>query len=133
MIRRPPRSTRTDTLFPYTTLCRSMPYTNAVGSIYDSGEYEKNMDRVLEMAEWARFDERKREAAARGKLLGFGFASYVESSIGTPKERAEIEVKPDDGTVAGVSGTQPSGQGHETGFAQEDGRGSWRGEGGQYV
>src|SRR3546814_17488100 len=25
MIRRPPRSTRTDTLFPYTTLCRSEP------------------------------------------------------------------------------------------------------------
>src|SRR3546814_5422835 len=25
MIRRPPRSTRTDTLFPYTTLCRSTP------------------------------------------------------------------------------------------------------------
>src|SRR3546814_8424111 len=25
MIRRPPRSTRTDTLFPYTTLFRSMP------------------------------------------------------------------------------------------------------------
>src|SRR3546814_11646720 len=24
MIRRPPRSTRTDTLFPYTTLCRSI-------------------------------------------------------------------------------------------------------------
>src|SRR3546814_19672343 len=27
MIRRPPRSTRTDTLFPYTTLFRSMPGT----------------------------------------------------------------------------------------------------------
>src|SRR3546814_9253040 len=26
MIRRPPRSTRTDTLFPYTTLFRSRPY-----------------------------------------------------------------------------------------------------------
>src|SRR3546814_7595260 len=26
MIRRPPRSTRTDTLFPYTTLFRSNPY-----------------------------------------------------------------------------------------------------------
>src|SRR3546814_1935113 len=24
MVRRPPRSTRTDTLFPYTTLCRSL-------------------------------------------------------------------------------------------------------------
>src|SRR3546814_13977239 len=27
MVRRPPRSTRTDTLFPYTTLCRSDPRT----------------------------------------------------------------------------------------------------------
>src|SRR3546814_20998358 len=26
MIRRPPRSTRTDTLFPYTTLFRSLPF-----------------------------------------------------------------------------------------------------------
>src|SRR3546814_8218730 len=30
MIRRPPRSTRTDTLFPYTTLFRSAPATSAV-------------------------------------------------------------------------------------------------------
>src|SRR3546814_1916539 len=29
MIRRPPRSTRTDTLFPYTTLFRSAPYGSA--------------------------------------------------------------------------------------------------------
>src|SRR3546814_6327953 len=29
MIRRPPRSTRTDTLFPYTTLFRSSPYRAA--------------------------------------------------------------------------------------------------------
>src|SRR3546814_19654676 len=32
MLRRPPRSTRTDTLFPYTTLCRSMGYTMLVGN-----------------------------------------------------------------------------------------------------
>src|SRR3546814_19272267 len=30
MIRRPPRSTRTDTLFPYTTLFRSVPTTSSV-------------------------------------------------------------------------------------------------------
>src|SRR3546814_3491542 len=30
MIRRPPRSTRTDTLFPYTTLFRSARYTGKV-------------------------------------------------------------------------------------------------------
>src|SRR3546814_5500525 len=36
MIRRPPRSTRTDTLFPYTTLFRStMAATNAPGIHYD--------------------------------------------------------------------------------------------------
>src|SRR3546814_6809788 len=30
MIRRPPRSTRTDTLFPYTTLFRSLPHRKLV-------------------------------------------------------------------------------------------------------
>src|SRR3546814_20868443 len=30
MIRRPPRSTRTDTLFPYTTLFRSLPYDHTL-------------------------------------------------------------------------------------------------------
>src|SRR3546814_11268282 len=32
MIRRPPRSTRTDTLFPYTTLFRSLPATSRLAS-----------------------------------------------------------------------------------------------------
>jgi carbon-monoxide dehydrogenase large subunit len=95
----------------------AMPYTNAVGQIYDSGEYRKNMDRALEIADWDGFGKRKAAAAARGKLLGRGFANYVESSIGNPKERAEIEVKPE-GFVEVVIGTQPSGQGHETSFAQ---------------
>jgi carbon-monoxide dehydrogenase large subunit len=95
----------------------AMPYTNAVGQIYDSGEYRKNMDRTLEIADWDGFKKRRKEAAARGKLLGRGFANYVESSIGNPRERAEVEVKPD-GTIEVVIGTQPSGQGHETSFAQ---------------
>lgn len=95
----------------------AMPYRNAVGSLYDSGEYECNMDRVLELADWTGFEQRKQEAADRGKLLGRGFANYVESSIGSPKERAEIEVRPD-GFIDVVIGTQPSGQGHETSFAQ---------------
>src|SRR3546814_3471766 len=32
-IRRPPRSTRTDTLFPYTTLCRSLPIRMSARSL----------------------------------------------------------------------------------------------------
>src|SRR3546814_393646 len=39
MIRRPPRSTRTDTLFPYTTLFRSMKH-NAVGEKLDIAKVE---------------------------------------------------------------------------------------------
>ncbi|MGY9015798.1 MAG: xanthine dehydrogenase family protein molybdopterin-binding subunit, partial [Rhodospirillales bacterium] len=95
----------------------AMPYRNAVGAVYDSGTYETNMDRTLELADWKGFGARRKEAEARGKLLGHGFANYVESSIGSPRERAEIEVKPT-GKVTVVIGTQPSGQGHETSFAQ---------------
>src|SRR3546814_5987680 len=38
MIRRPPRSTRTDTLFPYTTLFRSVPGHEIVGRVSAVGE-----------------------------------------------------------------------------------------------
>jgi carbon-monoxide dehydrogenase large subunit len=93
-----------------------MPYTNAVGSIYDSGEYEKNMDRALEIGDAAGFPARRAEAKSRGKLLGLGFANYVESSIGSPKERADLIVRKD--WIEIVIGTQPAGQGHETSFAQ---------------
>jgi carbon-monoxide dehydrogenase large subunit len=94
-----------------------MPYQNAVGSLYDSGEYEKNMDRLLELGDWAGSPARRKNALARGKLFGLGFANYVESSIGSPKERADIIVHTDKG-IEVVIGTQPAGQGHETSFAQ---------------
>lgn len=94
-----------------------MPYPNAVGMTYDSGEYAKSMDMAMELADWDGFAARKQEAESRGKLLGRGFANYVESSIGTPREQAEIHVHAD-GTIDLVIGTQPSGQGHETSFAQ---------------
>lgn len=96
---------------------KQMPYTNAVGTTYDSGEYENQLNAALRMADRKGFAKRKREAAKRGKLLGFGFAHYVESSIGSPKERADVKIKAD-GIVDLVIGTQPSGQGHETSFSQ---------------
>src|SRR5690606_28005706 len=57
-------------------------------------------------------------ARSRGKLLGRGLCHYVESSIGTPVEQSEIHVRGDEDRVDLVIGTQPSGQGHETSFAQ---------------
>jgi len=95
----------------------AMPYRNAVGMLYDSGRYEENMDWAMEIADWQGFAARRRDAKRRGKLLGRGLANYVESSIGAPREQARIKVQPE-GKVDVVIGTQPSGQGHETSFAQ---------------
>jgi carbon-monoxide dehydrogenase large subunit len=95
----------------------AMPYVNAVGAPYDSGQYAANMDLAMRNADWDGFAPRRREAKRRGRLLGHGLANYVESSIGAPNERAEITVTPA-GRVTVVIGTQPSGQGHETSFAQ---------------
>ena len=95
----------------------AMPYPNAVGARYDSGTYEANMDLAMEIADWDGFAARRRAAEARGKLLGIGLANYVESSIGAPRERSEITIT-SEGRVKVVIGTGPSGQGHETSFAQ---------------
>src|SRR3546814_19338758 len=40
MIRRPPRSTRTETLFPYTTLCRSL--SQLIGEKVAVGDYHEH-------------------------------------------------------------------------------------------
>jgi carbon-monoxide dehydrogenase large subunit len=94
-----------------------MPYKNAVGAVYDSGTYEANMDLGMRLHGWDGIAARRKDAESRGKLLGVGLSNYVESSIGAPKERAEIKINPT-GRVTVVIGTQPSGQGHETSFAQ---------------
>src|SRR5215510_5730735 len=95
----------------------AMPYRNAVGMTYDSGRYRENMERAMDVADWNGFEERRSAAAKRGKLLGRGLACYVESSIGAPNEQTRITVRPQR-RVEVVIGTQPSGQGHETSFAQ---------------
>ena len=95
----------------------AMPYTNAVGAQYDSGTYESNLDLALRISDHAGFPARKQAAAVRGKLAGISVTPYVESSIGSPRERTDIIVKAA-GSVDVVIGTQPSGQGHETSFAQ---------------
>jgi len=99
-----------------------MPYRNPIGATYDSGDYDGNMDIAMRLADWQGFAARKAAAEARGKLLGRGFCNYVESSTGTPVEQAVIAVnatRPETpGHVDVVIGTQPSGQGHETSFAQ---------------
>src|SRR5258708_21219146 len=71
------------------------------------------MGRALEMGEYGGFAERKRKARRR---RGLGMANYVESPVGAPRERIELRVT--QGTIEIIAGTQSSGQGHETAFAQ---------------
>jgi carbon-monoxide dehydrogenase large subunit len=94
-----------------------LPYRSAVGLTYDSGDFSANMDRALRLADWDGVHARRSDAAARGKLRGAGFANYVEAPVGAVRERATVHVHPS-GRVDIVAGTQSTGQGHETVYAQ---------------
>jgi carbon-monoxide dehydrogenase large subunit len=94
-----------------------LPYRNPTGVTYDAGEYERVMDHALQLADWDTFPKRRAEARRRGKLRGIGLANYIELTMGNPRERAEVIVRPDDG-VDVIVGTLSTGQGHETSFTQ---------------
>jgi carbon-monoxide dehydrogenase large subunit len=95
----------------------TLPYRTAMGLTYDSGTFLDNMLRAAELSGWAGFEARRRDAQARGRLRGIGLANYVESPVGAPRERIDMTVLPE-GVIDIVSGTQSTGQGHETTFAQ---------------
>jgi aerobic carbon-monoxide dehydrogenase large subunit len=94
-----------------------LPHRTATGLTYDCGDFAGNLARVLEIADWAGFAARRREAKGRGRLRGIGVANYVETPVGMPHERVALKVARE-GRVDLVVGTQSSGQGHETSFRQ---------------
>ncbi|MGN6319656.1 xanthine dehydrogenase family protein molybdopterin-binding subunit [Trinickia sp.] len=94
-----------------------LPYRSAMGLTYDSGQFERNMARALELAQWDSFEARRAASREKGLLRGIGLANYIESPVGAPRERIELTVLPE-GRIDIVSGTQSTGQGHETTFAQ---------------
>ncbi len=60
---------------------------------------------------------RRRDARRRGRLAGIGLANHIEGPVGAPIERVIVSLQ-DDGAIDVVVGTQSTGQGHETTFAQ---------------
>ncbi len=95
----------------------TLPRLSPMGLPYDAGDFPRNMERVVELADWHGFEARRRESLTRGKLRGIGLSNYIESPVGAPKERVELRIEADGG-VDIVAGTQSTGQGHETTFAQ---------------
>ena len=94
----------------------AMPYATPLGVTYDSGDFGRNMEDAL-AAGLASFPARRAEALARGRRRGLGYAVYIEQSGFPPDEFAELRFDPS-GTLTILMGTQSSGQGHQTAYAQ---------------
>ena len=93
------------------------PWTTPGGAVVTSGEFRRNLDRALELADWNGFPARRAASHARGELRGFGVAAYVENDGSTPTEFAEVQAT-GDGRVIVCAGTQDFGMGHATVFSQ---------------
>ena len=93
------------------------PYNTATGETYDVGDFDKVLRRAEQEADLAGFGARKSADASRGLLRGVGLCYYIESILGDPSESARVAFN-EDGTVNIYVGTQSTGQGHETVYAQ---------------
>jgi carbon-monoxide dehydrogenase large subunit len=112
------------------------PVTTAIGLTMDTGDYATNLDALLERVGYEELKAKRDAARAEGRLLGLGLSSYVEvcgfgpsalaglgfswAGYGLPAAfngSGVVRVQPD-GTCTVTIGTGPSGQGHETTWAQ---------------
>jgi len=112
------------------------PAVNNTGLAIDSGSYEKNLDSMLEMADMKALRRMQEDARAEGRHIGIGISTYLEICGFGPSVLSEIgfgwdgyglpssfsgsglvRVNPD-GSATVIIGTGPSGQGHQTTWAQ---------------
>lgn len=94
-----------------------MPYAAASGMTYDSGEFERLLDRALQAADWQGFAKRKAESETKGLLRGRGLGCFLEVTAPPGAEMGGIRFEAN-GDVTIISGTLDYGQGHAAPFAQ---------------
>ena len=95
----------------------AFPYRTPFGPAYDSGNYARALDRVVELADYAGLRREQAAARSRGEIMGIGVAAYVESTNVLGWESGVVRVERS-GKVTAITGSSPHGQGHETTFAQ---------------
>ncbi|MFL5802033.1 MAG: xanthine dehydrogenase family protein molybdopterin-binding subunit [Roseiflexaceae bacterium] len=108
----------------------AFPYTAITGMMYDSGNYEDNLNKALDQFGYAHWREEQAKARQQGRYLGIGLISYIEACGIAPSKMAgqmgagaglwesgTIRVHPT-GKVTVFTGSHSHGQGHETTFAQ---------------
>ncbi len=94
--------------FPYDIPTAPMP------SAYDSADFAALLDAAIAEADWDGFEDRRAEAATRGRLRGIGCAVFIEPAGGvSPTDEAALTFEPD-GTLLLHEVAIASGQGHET-------------------
>jgi carbon-monoxide dehydrogenase large subunit len=93
------------------------PYNTLSGEQYDTGEYEKPLNKALELIGYQQLRKEQAELRTQGRYLGIGLASYVEICGFGPWESSTVRVEPG-GEVTIFTGISPHGQGEETTFAQ---------------
>jgi CO/xanthine dehydrogenase Mo-binding subunit len=92
-------------------------YVVATGERYDTGDYEKPLNKALEASGYQELRRQQEEARKQGRYLGIGLSSYVEICGFGPYESSTVRVERG-GDVTVYSGIMPQGQGQETTFAQ---------------
>ncbi len=108
----------------------AFPYTAAGTLVYDSGDYDKSLDKALEMVDYPALRQEQAALRQQGRYLGIGLSTYVEAcGLGPSKvagaigfqgglwENATVRVLAT-GKVVVLTGTSPHGQGEETTYAQ---------------
>src|SRR3546814_7020073 len=105
MIRRPPRSTRTDTLFPYTTLFRSIT-TLKVGDVVQSfvlsiPRRRKVIDRGSPGIDFSERSVRPRNALRHPEAFYFTPCSELNGHL--PSRVIEVSATPEQPNESGVS------------------------------
>jgi carbon-monoxide dehydrogenase large subunit len=95
----------------------AMPYRSATGQNYDSGNFAAHLKRAQELADWSGFPKRLRQSKKSGRLRGIGLSTYIEACGNAGSETATLNLEPD-GSITLLIGTQSTGQGHATAYAQ---------------
>ena len=93
------------------------PFDTLTGQQYDSGDYEKPLDKALQIVGYEDLRREQAELRKQGRYIGIGMASYVEICGFGPWESSNVRVEPS-GAVTIFTGISPHGQGQETTFAQ---------------
>ncbi len=101
------------------------PFATSCGVVYDSGDYEKALQKAMALADYQKLRAEQAAARQQGRVMGIGVSTYVEicamgPSVAMPAggwESATVRVEPT-GKVTVLTGVSPHGQGQETSFAQ---------------